>query len=108
MAYCHNESLLAEMMLSDVIRADGGAISKPSSKDFLFALKVRVECPSTLWRAAASHCMRSMAVRAEDLADLIGPPEDPSIEDCLMALALPAQIPGCSLLDVDLELEDAG
>ena len=95
-------------MLSDVNRADGGTISKPSSRDLLFALKVRVKCPSILWRAAASHCMRETAIRAEDLAELIGPSEDPSIEDCLMALALPAQIPGCSLLDVHLEPEGSG
>lgn len=92
-------------MLSDVNRADGGTISKLSSRDLLFALKVRVECPSTLWRAAASHCMRNTAIRVEDLTDLIGPPEDPSIEDCLMALTLPTHIPGCSLLDVHLEPE---
>lgn len=70
-------------------------------RQFEFTLKLRVDCPTSLWQAAAGR-MRGSATSAEDVADLLGPPEDPSIEDCLMGLALPSQIPGCAMLNVFL------
>lgn len=74
-------------------------------KEFEFRLKLRVECPTTLWHAAARHCGSSIDQSIDDIADLIGPPEDPSIADCLMALALPDRIAGCIMTNVFLDHE---
>jgi hypothetical protein len=71
-----------------------------ADREYEFTLKLRVECPTSLWQAAAKHCANDSAHSPDDIADLIGPMDDPSIEDCLMALALPDQLPGCTMLDV--------
>jgi hypothetical protein len=71
--------------------------------EFQFDLKLRVESSAALWGAAAERCMQKYALSADEVVDLIGPVEDPSIEDCLMMLTLPAEIPGCAMLDVSLD-----
>ncbi|WP_277666064.1 hypothetical protein [Novosphingobium lindaniclasticum] len=43
----------------------------------------------------------------EEVDELIGPIEDPSIADCLMVLALPDRIPGCTRLDVALQASES-
>ena len=75
--------------------------------EFEFRLKLRVECPATLWRAAAGHCGSHIDASIDDIAELIGPEEDPSIADCLMALALPARIAGCTMTNVSIGTEVA-
>lgn len=82
------------------------AVSAPG-KEFEFTLKLRVECPTSLWRAAAIHCAEDAAQSPDEIANLIGPVEDPSIEDCLMALALPGRLPGCTMLNVWLAPDGA-
>ena len=72
-------------------------------KEFEFRLTVRVECPTTLWHAAARHFGDRFDASIEDISELIGPPEDPSIADCLMALALPDRIAGCTMTNVVLD-----
>jgi len=73
--------------------------------EFEFRLKLRVECPAALWQAAARHCGSHIDASIDDIAELIGPAEDPSIADCLMALALPARIAGCTMTNVSIEAE---
>lgn len=72
-------------------------------KEFEFRLKLRVECPATLWHAAARHCGSRIDPSIDDISELIGPLEDPSIADCLMALALPDRIAGCTMTNVFLD-----
>ncbi|PZQ52054.1 MULTISPECIES: hypothetical protein [Novosphingobium] len=43
----------------------------------------------------------------EDVDELIGPIDDPSIADCLMILALPDRVPGCTRLDVALQASES-
>ena len=74
-------------------------------KEFEFRLKLRVDCPTTLWHAAARRCGNSIDPSIDDIADLIGPLEDPSIADCLMALALPDRIAGCTMMYAFLDPE---
>jgi len=73
------------------------------AREFEFRLKLRVECPATLWQAAARLCGGRIDPSIDDISELIGPPEDPSIADCLMALALPDRIAGCTLTNVFLD-----
>ncbi|MDF0542544.1 hypothetical protein PX699_09340 [Sphingobium sp. H39-3-25] len=75
---------------------------KGSSAEFHFTLKLSVESVAALWSAAARRSMDESDLNEDDIAETFGPPEDPSVEDCLMALALPLRIPGCTMLEVDL------
>lgn len=75
---------------------------------FEFRLKLRVENPAALWQAAARRCGSGIDPSfddIDDIVDLIGPPEDPSIADCLMVLALPDRIAGCTMTSVFLDPE---
>lgn len=71
--------------------------------EYQFVLKLRVDCVAGLWTAAAQHCMRVLASAEDEIIELIGPKEDPSIEDCLTILALPPLMPGCAMLDVSID-----
>ena len=82
-----------------VVAADAPA------REFEFRLKLRVECPTALWQAAARHCGSHIDASLDDITELIGPEEDPSIADCLMALALPARIAGCTMTNVSIDAE---
>ena len=77
-----------------------GARAPGSSREFSFSLKLRVDAPAQLWQAAAMLCMSRSQLSQDEIEELIGPVEDPSIADCLMILALPEQIPGCTRLDI--------
>lgn len=89
-------------IVSDQVHASG--------REFQFTLNLRVDSQEALWRAAAKHCRLSSAMPVDDIIDLIGPVEDPSIEECLLVLALPTRIAGCEMLDVRLDpcLVDSG
>lgn len=65
-----------------------------------FTLKVRINSLRTLRLAAAA---RFGGDGEEDLAEILGPIEDPAIKDCLMALILPRSIEGCTMLSVSVE-----
>jgi hypothetical protein len=73
-----------------------------SQTEYRFSLKLRVDSADQLWRAAAARCLTLPGICEEDVADMIGPIDDPSISDCLMVLTLPDQVPGCTRLDADL------
>ncbi|HUD91818.1 hypothetical protein [Sphingobium sp.] len=77
-----------------------------SDREFEFSLKLRVECPNALWKAAAHHCLHIFDYSNDDMIDLIGPAEDPSIEDCLMLLALPARMAGCAMLSTTMDIAE--
>ncbi|GFE73427.1 hypothetical protein NTCA1_10760 [Novosphingobium sp. TCA1] len=78
-----------------------------SHEEFWFSLKVRVDSTSQLWQAAALRCMSQSDMSYEDVDELIGPIDDPSIADCLMILALPDRVPGCTRLDVALQASES-
>jgi hypothetical protein len=78
-----------------------------SHEEFWFSLKLRVDSASQLWQAAALRCMSQSEMSYEEVDELIGPIDDPSIADCLMVLALPDRIPGCTRLDVALQASES-
>ena len=52
-----------------------------------------------LWSAAAARGMAAPGAAIEDVLDVIGPREDPSISDCIAMLAAPLPLPGCLVDD---------
>ena len=52
-----------------------------------------------LWSAAAAKGMAAPQATIEDVLDVIGPREDPSISECIAMLAAPVPIPGCLVDD---------
>ncbi|WP_165912201.1 hypothetical protein [Novosphingobium sp. PhB165] len=78
-----------------------------SQIEYWFSLKLRVDSPGKLWQAAALRCLAQPGICEDDVAEMIGPADDPSIADCLMVLALPEHVPGCTRLDVALGNEGA-
>lgn len=93
-------------MFTDTDTDDAVNMIDISDREFEFTLKLRVECPNALWKAAANHCTSIFDYSKDDLIDLIGPSEDPSIEDCLMVLALPAKMAGCTMLSTAMGMAE--
>lgn len=83
------------------------AAAPETQREYWFSLRLRVDSPTQLWQAAALRCLSQADLSQEEVEDLIGPIEDPSIADCLMLLALPERLPGCTRLDTALLPADA-
>jgi hypothetical protein len=73
-----------------------------AQQEYWFSLRLRVDSPAQLWQAAALRCLSQADLSPNEVEDLIGPADDPSIADCLMLLALPERLPGCTRLDTAL------
>lgn len=57
-----------------------------------------------LWAAAAGKVIASVPeATLDDVIDMVGPSEDPSIADCIAILTSPVAIPGCALDDFQIE-----
>lgn len=87
---------------------DGSTRTSGAQQEYWFSLRLRVDAPAQLWQAAALRCLSQSDLSQDEVEDLIGPIEDPSIADCLMLLALPERIPGCTRLDTALQPGGAG
>ena len=74
----------------------------PSPGVFDVVLTVTVPDPASLWRAAARR-LEGSGLDPEDVDETIGSIDDPSIDDCLATLMLPAAPDGCVLADVQVE-----
>lgn len=75
---------------------------------YRLTLEFSVEDSSRLWDAAAARYRKGVGLSLAEVMETIGPREDPSIEDCLMTIALPQGVEGCILTDFDLtQVEDA-
>lgn len=81
----------------------GSVQASGRQQDYWFSLRLRVDSPAQLWQAAALRCLSQADLSPDEVEDLIGPIEDPSIADCLMLLALPERLPGCTRLDTTLQ-----
>jgi hypothetical protein len=81
---------------SSTVQASG------AQQEYWFSLRLRVDSPAQLWQAAALRCLSQTELSQDEVEDLIGPADDPSIADCLMLLALPERLPGCTRLDTAL------
>lgn len=84
-----------------------GEVQAPGTQqEYWFSLRLRVDSPTQLWQAAALRCLSQSDMSQDEVEDIIGPVEDPSITDCLMMLALPERLPGCTRLDTALHAAD--
>lgn len=70
---------------------------------FDVCLKVDITDAALLWRMAAAHALAVSALEMEDIEEVIGPMEDPSLADCLAMLLVPQSVAGCALTDVRIE-----
>lgn len=77
------------------------ADAKPSGQ-VRIALTFTVRDREALWDAAASRGLAAPGMIIDDVVDVIGPREDPSIPDCLAMLVQPMAAPGCLLDQFDV------
>ena len=66
--------------------------------EYRISLTLAVEDGGALWDAAAVR-MLATGLSQHQLAERIGLREDPSIKDCILALALPSGVAGCRFED---------
>jgi len=66
-------------------------------------LTLSVSDAGALWAAAANRGLTVPGATIEDLEDVIGPREDPSIEACIAMLAGPTAVAGCALENFEVE-----
>lgn len=69
---------------------------------YTLTLELLVEDGARLWDAAAARYREGIGLSLAEVMETIGPREDPSIEDCLMTIALPDHVEGCTLTDFKL------
>ncbi|KMS52683.1 hypothetical protein V474_24380 [Novosphingobium barchaimii LL02] len=81
----------------------GNVQASGAQQEYWFSLRLRVDSAAQLWQAAALRCLSQSDLSQDEVEDLIGPAGDPSIADCLMVLALPERLPGCTRLDTALQ-----
>lgn len=81
--------------------ADKGRVAPlPATADgesFRIELRVTVGDARALWAAAAARALTVAGMTLDDVAETLGPAEDPSIADCLALLAEPGLLPGARL-----------
>lgn len=65
-------------------------------------LKFSILDTRPLWEAAA-HRLQEHGLDMEEIADTIGPAEDPAVQDCLIALTIPQAILGSQLEAISVQ-----
>jgi hypothetical protein len=73
-----------------------------SGNRYRLTLELSVEDSSRLWDAAAARYRDGIGLSLTEVMETIGPREDPSIEECLITIALPEGVEGCILTDFNL------
>lgn len=61
-------------------------------------VRLSVNDTGALWAAAAAKAL-SAGMTIDEIAETIGPREDPSVVDCIALLCEPAGLPGCAIED---------
>lgn len=74
-------------------------IEVKAQPEYRVTLTIAVHHADALWAAAAEKAMSRLGTRIQDVLDVIGPPEDPSISDCIAMLVLPKNLLGCEVDD---------
>jgi hypothetical protein len=67
--------------------------------EYRVTLTLAVVDPYALWTMAAARLIGSSSMTVQDVIDVIGPRDDPSVADCIAAMARPAPIAGCTFDD---------
>lgn len=66
---------------------------------YRISLTLAVTDGRALWSAAAARLLAAPGTTLDDVIEVIGPCEDPSVNDCIATLAKPDTFPGCMLDD---------
>jgi hypothetical protein len=75
--------------------------------EYQINVTIAVADPQALWTAAAARLLDAPDMTLDDVLDMIGPREDPSIGDCIATLAQPVAVAGCKMDDYWIDsLED--
>jgi len=75
------------------------AVLQRPQPEYRVSLTLAVLDPQALWAAAAAKLLCAADMTLVDVLDVIGPREDPSITDCIAAMAKPTALAGCLLDD---------
>lgn len=82
------------------VNSDAHAIHPaPYRVEYRINLTLSVSDPQALWTAAAARLLAAPDMTLDDVLDVIGPREDPSINDCIAMLAKPIAMAGCEMDD---------
>ncbi len=77
--------------------------AEPKHPEFHINLTLSVTDPEALWIAAAGRLLDVPEATLEDVYELIGPREDPSISDCIVVMAKPHSFAGVAMDDFWIE-----
>jgi hypothetical protein len=86
------------------VRANAGAsdVTLYATGEIQLSLTLSVDDPGALWNAAMQCCAQGPdGMTLDDIIEMIGPREDPSVEDCIKMLALSSSFSGCAMTDID-------
>ena len=78
---------------------DGKAPLAGLQPQYRISLTLAVTDGRALWSAAAARLLAAPGTTLDDVIEVIGPCEDPLINDCIATLAKPDTFPGCVLDD---------
>lgn len=91
----------------EISEQDGSSIdvrdSDPGNREFHVKIALSVRDINLLWRMAAAHALTISGLEQEDVEEVIGPLEDPSVTECLAMLLVPTPMAGCALMDFSVE-----
>lgn len=76
-----------------------GAPASGLQPEFRVNLTLAVTDLHALWTAAAAKLLAAPDMTLDDVLDVIGPREDPSVADCIATLAKPIALTGCVMDD---------
>lgn len=65
------------------------------SRQYEVKLRFSVQDLGLLWRMAAAHMLSLGDYTGEDVVEMLGPMEDPSVADCIAIMAGPPDLAGC-------------
>lgn len=95
--------MIMDGLCRDLLKCQNESCTQQPVQEFEFKLKIRVDCHAKLRSAAVRRCGPDADVQSEEVIELFGPTEDPSLADCLMALVLPESMAGCTMLNVKVD-----
>lgn len=84
---------------SSPVLPHGTCVEAEPGPEYRVTLSLTVRHAGALWDAAVHRALQLPGTRLDDVVEVIGPREDPSISDCLAMLVMPRTLPGCEAED---------
>ncbi|WP_052134496.1 hypothetical protein [Sphingomonas sp. 37zxx] len=73
--------------------------SEHPQPEYRVNLTIAVRDVEALWVAAAARLLSAPGMTLDDVIDVIGPQQDPAVEECIATVAKPTALPGCIMDD---------